>query len=168
MFVLSLSFACCSIPEYTLTASNGEIYAANFHCRIRCTRSHVCTSLALCCCWLFIHCSWDFVTRELRGVLRCHTDGDFGVRVCVRVVHPFAHTAITCMVLDGNFLITGSDDMSIRVWDSHSAFCVATLRVHTRAFRDVVVLHSAWETSACAASVLFSAFSLLLLSFCLR
>jgi WD40 repeat protein len=44
--------------------------------------------------------------RKPFGTLRGHTD------------------AVTCVAVDGNFIVSGSDDATIRVWDGNHGFQV--------------------------------------------
>lgn len=38
--------------------------------------------------------------------------------------------AVTCLTLDGNFLLSGSEDGAVRVWDMHSYMALGSLQVH--------------------------------------
>jgi WD40 repeat protein len=38
--------------------------------------------------------------------------------------------SVTCMVIDANMLFTGSDDMTICIWEMKNRFCVGRLEGH--------------------------------------
>lgn len=75
---------------------------------------------------------WDVVTYERRHRLEGHTD------------------AVTCLAQDGNFLISGSDDRTIKVWDLNCNFLLRTLAVHSRSVQDVLVIPSLGYIASCA------------------
>jgi len=70
---------------------------------------------------------WDLNTHEKLGELRGHSD------------------AVTCLVVDANFVISGSDDTTVRVWNLcvvHDGYQVSILRGHTSSIRDLIILPS--------------------------
>ena len=64
---------------------------------------------------------WSLDTHALLGQLRGHTE-------------PVGHLAV-----DGHFLLSGSDDGSVRVWDVHSYMSLGVLRAHDGAVEGLLV-----------------------------
>eukprot|EP00002_Diphylleia_rotans_P021446 TRINITY_DN4172_c0_g1_i1.p1 TRINITY_DN4172_c0_g1~~TRINITY_DN4172_c0_g1_i1.p1 ORF type:complete len:728 (+),score=99.57 TRINITY_DN4172_c0_g1_i1:43-2226(+) len=58
--------------------------------------------------------------------------------------------AISCMVLDGNFLITGSDDCTIGIWDLFSNMLLRKLSGHTGPIRDMILLPECGHVASCS------------------
>ena len=51
------------------------------------------------------------------------------------------HSApVTCLALDGNFLLSGAEDGVVHVWDLHSYMALATLKVHQAAVESLCVV----------------------------
>ena len=51
------------------------------------------------------------------------------------------HTeAVTCLALDGNFLLSGAEDGVVRVWDLHSYMALAALQVHSAPVEGMLVV----------------------------
>jgi len=81
---------------------------------------------------------WHLSTFELLCELEGHTD------------------AVTCLQVDANFVISGSEDATVRVWnvsDVKHGQQISVLRAHTQTIRDIVVLpgHSVANLASCSA-----------------
>jgi len=48
--------------------------------------------------------------------------------------------AVTCLTLDGNFLLSGSEDGVVHMWDLHSYMSLASLQIHDAPIEDMLVV----------------------------
>ena len=48
--------------------------------------------------------------------------------------------AVTCLELDGNFLLSGSEDGVVHIWDLHSYMALGSLSVHSAGVEDMLVV----------------------------
>ena len=48
--------------------------------------------------------------------------------------------AVTCLALDGNFLLSGAEDGVVRVWDLHSYMSIAALEIHAAPVEDMLIV----------------------------
>ena len=65
---------------------------------------------------------WNVRTYEFVDTLKEHTD------------------SVTCMAIDANMLFTGSDDMTIRIWEMTQRYCVGILEGHKDSIQDMILL----------------------------
>ena len=47
---------------------------------------------------------------------------------------------MTCLALDGNFLLSGSEDGEVRVWDLHSYMALAVLAIHAAPVEGMLIV----------------------------
>ena len=48
--------------------------------------------------------------------------------------------AVTCLALDGNFLLSGAEDGVVRVWDMHSYMALAALQIHAAPVEGMLIV----------------------------
>lgn len=48
--------------------------------------------------------------------------------------------AVTCLAIDGNFLLSGAEDGTVRMWDLHSFMALGLLRVHEAPVEDLLIV----------------------------
>ncbi len=78
---------------------------------------------------------WSLLTYDLEAQLCGHTG------------------AITCLAIDANFLFSGSEDNTIRIWNCSSfqdSYCLSTLAAHTESVRDILILPDLGHLVSCA------------------
>jgi len=111
------------LPEQVIRASNNEVLCVCYHPRLQAILVGGNNADIT---------AWSLWTHEQTGKLVGHTD------------------AVTCMLLDGNFIISGSDDHTIKIWDDTHMFLVATLSGHSLAVRDLILVPTVGLLVSCS------------------
>ena len=76
-----------------------------------------------------------------------HEDGIF-------LVQSLSNAAVTCSVVDYNFLISGSDDCTCRVWDLCTGLELCCYRLHNKSVKDLVITPAGFIISCSSDQVL--------------
>jgi hypothetical protein len=102
------------VPEYSLIVSEEEVLCAAYHT----ARGMIFTGGNDTLIGM-----WSLEGRTREGTFRGHEN------------------AVGCLAIDGNFLISGSDDTTILVWDIHLQYALVKLSgQHSLAVRDLLVV----------------------------
>lgn len=75
----------------------------------------------------------------------------YSIRTCLLVTEMEGHTdSVTCMVLDENILITGSDDHTIRLWNLRNFSPTGNIAAHEHAVQALVFMPESGVLLSCS------------------